>query len=117
MVSPTDSQVESIIDITDAAATKINQIIAQEANGASFLRMGVAGGGCSGFQYQLALETAPSEEDIVFASNGVTMCIDRKSAVYLTGVEIDYINGLQQSGFKISNPNAQSTCGCGQSFR
>jgi iron-sulfur cluster assembly accessory protein len=117
MANPTDVQTDSIIDITDAAAAKINQIITHDANGESALRMRVAGGGCSGFQYQLALEDTPNADDLVFTSNGVTMFIDPKSAVYLTGVQIDYTNGLNESGFKITNPNAQSTCGCGQSFR
>jgi iron-sulfur cluster assembly protein len=65
----------------------------------------------------MALEEAPNVDDLVFTSNGVTMFVDQKSAVYLTGVQIDYMNGLNASGCKITNPNAQSTCGCGQSFR
>jgi iron-sulfur cluster insertion protein len=117
MASPIDLQAESIIDLTPAAAAKINQIITQEANGETALRMRVVGGGCSGFQYQLMLEETSGTEDLVFTSNGVTMFIDQKSAVYLRGTQIDYINGLNESGFKIKNPNAQSTCGCGQSFR
>ena len=116
MPDQTTLQTESFISLTDAAAAKVNEIMTQQAPGASMLRMRIIGGGCSGFQYQLGLEEAPDTEDVVFVSNGVTMCIDPQSAVYLTGVEIDYINGLQQSGFKISNPNAQSTCGCGKSF-
>lgn len=117
MASPADMTTESIITITDAAAAKINELITQAGTGESALRMRVVGGGCSGFQYQLMLEEAPTEQDIVFTSNGITMFIDSKSAVYLTGVQIDYMNGLMESGFKVSNPNAQSTCGCGQSFR
>ena len=117
MPSSIDIQTECIIEITDTAADKINQLITQQASGETALRMRVAGGGCSGFQYQLALEETPTVEDLVFTNNGVTMFIDQKSAVYLTGVQIDYTNGLNESGFKISNPNAQSTCGCGQSFR
>ena len=88
-----------------------------EGHGESALRMRVAGGGCSGFQYQLLLEETPAAQDLVCTSNGITMFIDPKSAVYLRGVQIDYVNGLNESGFKITNPNAQSTCGCGQSFR
>jgi iron-sulfur cluster insertion protein len=117
MASPTDVQTERLLDITDAAAAKINQIITHDAHGESALRLRVVGGGCSGFQYQLVLEETPSAEDLVFTSNGITMFIDQKSAGYLRGVQIDYMNGLNESGFKISNPNAQSTCGCGQSFR
>jgi len=117
MPSPSDLQTESIIAITDAAADKINQIITEQANGETALRMRVVGGGCSGFQYQLALEDTPNVDDNVFSSNGITMFIDPNSAMYLRGTEVDYINGLNESGFKITNPNAQSTCGCGQSFR
>jgi iron-sulfur cluster assembly accessory protein len=109
-------QTESFIHLTDSAAAKVSQIMTQQAHETSLLRMRIVGGGCSGFQYQLGLEEAPDAEDVVFVSNGITMCIDPNSAVYLTGVEIDYLNGLQESGFKISNPNAQSTCGCGKSF-
>lgn len=78
----------------------MNPIITQDANGESALRMRVAGSGCSGFQYPLAHEEALNAEDLVFTSNGVTMFIDQKSAVYLTGVQIDYVNGLNASGFK-----------------
>lgn len=117
MTEQTAMQTESFIRLTDAAAAKISHIMTQQANEAAMLRVRIVGGGCSGFQYQLALEEAPEAEDVVFMSNGITMCIDPHSAVYLTGVEIDYINGMQESGFKVSNPNAQSTCGCGKSFR
>jgi iron-sulfur cluster assembly accessory protein len=117
MSSLTNLQTGSIVEITDAAADKINQIITEQASGETALRMRVVGGGCSGFQYQLVLEETPDTDDHVFTSNGVTMFVDPKSAMYLRGTQVDYINGLNESGFKISNPNAQSTCGCGQSFR
>jgi iron-sulfur cluster assembly accessory protein len=117
MNSLTNLQTGSIVEITDAAADKINQIITEQSREETALRMRVVGGGCSGFQYQLALEETPNMDDHVFVSNGVTMFVDPNSAMYLRGTQVDYINGLNESGFKITNPNAQSTCGCGQSFR
>jgi len=117
MASPAEVGTESIITITDAAAAKITHIMTHEGHGETALRMRVAGGGCSGFQYQLLLEETPAAQDLVCTSNGITMFIDPKSAVYLTGVQLDYVHGLNESGFKITNPNAKSTCGCGQSFR
>jgi iron-sulfur cluster assembly protein len=78
--------------------------------------MRVVGGGCSGLQYQMGLEESPGASDKVFTSNGIKVFIDTKSALYLAGAEVDYLDSLMQSGFKITNPNAQTTCGCGQSF-
>ncbi len=108
---------ESLITITASAAAKINELIAKEGDAEYGLRMRVIGGGCSGLQYQMAIEETPAENDNVFTSNGVKVFVDTKSAPFLAGVEIDYLNGLMESGFKVSNPNAQTTCGCGQSFR
>jgi iron-sulfur cluster assembly accessory protein len=104
-----------MITITESAATKIKQLM-PEGDVEYGLRMRVVGGGCSGFQYQMGLEEAPGANDRVYTSNGVKVFIDMKSALYLAGVEVDYLDGLMQSGFKISNPNAKTTCGCGQSF-
>jgi iron-sulfur cluster assembly accessory protein len=105
-----------MITITKAAAVKIKELAPKE-NAECGLRMRVVGGGCSGLQYQMELEEAPGAQDKVFTSNGVKVFIDRKSALYLADAELDYLDGLMQSGFKITNPNAQTTCGCGQSFR
>jgi iron-sulfur cluster assembly accessory protein len=104
-----------MITITESAATKIKQLM-PEGDVEYGLRMRVVGGGCSGFQYQMGLEETPGANDRVYTSNGVKVFIDMKSALYLAGVEVDYLDGLMQSGFKISNPNAKTTCGCGQSF-
>lgn len=116
MATTTDAAA-SLVHITDAAAAKIKDLMPKDAETEHALRMRVVGGGCSGFQYQMALEETPKENDKVFTSNGIKVFIDMKSALYLAGTEVDYLNGLMESGFKITNPNAKTTCGCGQSFR
>jgi iron-sulfur cluster assembly protein len=105
-----------MITITDSAAAKIRELAPVETQEKYALRMRVVGGGCSGLQYQMGLEEEQNPNDKVFVSNGVRVFIDMKSALYLAGAEVDYLDGLMQSGFKISNPNAKTTCGCGQSF-
>jgi iron-sulfur cluster assembly protein len=105
-----------MITITDSAAAKIRELAPDEMQEKYALRMRVVGGGCSGLQYQMGLEEEQNPNDKVFVSNGVRVFIDMKSALYLAGAEVDYLDGLMQSGFKISNPNAKTTCGCGQSF-
>ena len=104
-----------MINVTEAAAAKIKELMPQGEVDYG-LRMRVVGGGCSGLQYQMGLEEEPNSNDKVFTSNGIKVFIDMKSALYLAGAEVDYLNGLMQSGFKITNPNAKTTCGCGQSF-
>lgn len=116
MATTADAAAASIV-ITDAAAVKIKELMPKDAEIEHALRMRVIGGGCSGFQYQMGLEETPNENDKVFTSNGIKVFIDMKSVSYLEGTEVDYLNGLMESGFKVTNPNAQSTCGCGQSFR
>jgi iron-sulfur cluster assembly protein len=111
------AEATDMVLITDPAAAKIKELMAKEGDADYALRMRVIGGGCSGLQYQMALEETPGDHDKVYTSNGIKLFIDMKSALYLAGVEIDYLNGLMESGFKITNPNAQTTCGCGQSFR
>ena len=103
-----------MITITEAAAEKIKELTPDPSYA---LRMRVVGGGCSGLQYQMGLEDGENASDKVLNSNGIKVLVDMKSALYLAGAEVDYINGLMESGFKISNPNAKTTCGCGQSFR
>jgi iron-sulfur cluster assembly accessory protein len=101
-----------MITITTTAAAKIKQLVPKEDT-ESGLRMRVVGGGCSGLQYQMELEKAPGVNDKVFTK----VFIDIKSALYLADARLDYLDGLMESGFKVTNPNAQTTCGCGQSFR
>ncbi len=115
--TPVPTPSETLIDVTPSAAAKIQELMAKEGDAEYGLRMSVMAGGCSGFQYQMALEEAPTENDQVFTSNGIKVFVDNKSALYLAGVQVDYKNGLMESGFDITNPNAQTTCGCGQSFR
>jgi iron-sulfur cluster assembly accessory protein len=104
-----------MVTITEAAAIKIKELM-PEGNAEYALRMRVVGGGCSGLQYQMGLEEVPGTNDKVFTSNGIKVFVDTKSALYLAGAQVDYLNGLMESGFKITNPNAKTTCGCGQSF-
>lgn len=104
------------ITVTDRAAQKVREFMKQIGKESGGLRMSVAGGGCSGLQYQLGIDDEAKPGDKVLESNGIKIFIDLKSMLYLAGTEVDYIEDLMQSGFKISNPNAKSTCGCGQSF-
>ena len=106
------------IRVTEAAASKINNLLAEEEKAEAGLRVFVQGGGCSGFQYGLMIEegSGDAEADRVFRSNGVTLFIDPISIRYLSGAEVDFVDNLMGGGFTIKNPNAKSTCGCGQSF-
>lgn len=108
-----------IITITDAARDHINKLLWEQYNttASMALRLGVEGGGCSGLQYKLGLEELEEgETDKTPLINGIYVLIDPKSALYLAGATVDYIESLMASGFKIDNPNAQRHCGCGQSF-
>jgi len=104
--------------LTEKAAGEIKTIIAgQELPSETRLRVGVKGGGCSGFTYMLDLvEDAPGEEDQEMESQGVKILVDQRSMLYLDGTEIDYKSGVMGSGFVFKNPNATSSCGCGSSF-
>ena len=104
-----------MVTITEAAAVKIKELM-PEGETEYALRMRVVGGGCSGLQYQMGLEETPGANDKIFTSNGIKVFVDTKSALYLAGSQVDYLNSLMESGFKITNPNAKTTCGCGQSF-
>jgi iron-sulfur cluster insertion protein len=101
---------------TDAAASKVKTLIAEEGNPDLKLRVFVTGGGCSGFQYGFTFDEAVSDDDTAMQKNGVTLLIDPMSYQYLVGAEIDYTEGLEGAQFVIKNPNATSTCGCGSSF-
>lgn len=102
---------------TDGAAAKVRELIEKEGDLNLKLRVSVAGGGCSGFQYCFGFEEAAAEDDAVFERNGVTLLIDPLSYQYLVGAVIDYEDGgIGGAQFVIKNPNAQSTCGCGESF-
>ena len=105
-----------MITLTEAAAAKIGQHLEKTACSGDALRLKVAGGGCSGLRYELMLDSQVGESDEELQQHGVRLLVDEKSALYLIGVTLDYLDDLNESGFKIINPNATSTCGCGESF-
>src|SRR3954465_3527439 len=107
---------ESLISLTPAAAAKIRTLMAEDAE-VSVLRVAVEGGGCSGFQYGLGFDRGAQEGDHEFECEGVTVVVDPFSAPYLMGARVDYLETIQESGFKIETPNAVSSCGCGHSFQ
>ena len=102
--------------VSDEAAEKVDQMLKQQGTPGYGLRVAVMGGGCSGFQYKLEFEETPNEMDRVIESNGVKVFVDAKSSLYLNGVVLRYDDGLMGSGFQVENPNARTTCGCGESF-
>jgi iron-sulfur cluster assembly protein len=109
---------DSLIVLTESAAAKIKGLMAEEPDGeASVLRVAVQGGGCSGFEYALGFDRAAQEGDHELESHGVTVVVDPFSAPYLRGAEIDFLETIQEAGFKISNPNVSASCGCGHSFQ
>jgi len=110
------SEMPSPIIFTEAAATKVSDLIAEEGNDALKLRVFITGGGCSGFQYGFTFEEEVSEDDTQVEKSGVTLLIDPASYQYLVGAEIDFTDGVEGSQFVIRNPNATTTCGCGSSF-
>ncbi len=104
------------IVFTDAAAHKVSELIAEEDNPNLKLRVFISGGGCSGFQYGFTFDEDIEDGDSQVENQGVTLLVDPMSVQYLMGAEIDYKEDLQGAQFIIRNPNAQTTCGCGQSF-
>lgn len=107
----------SLVDVTETAAQQVKRLLDQEGKTRTHaLRMKVVGGGCSGLQYQLAFDDQVGEQDTEIEAQGVRVVVDQKSALYLVGSELDFVDTLMESGFKIQNPNANTTCGCGQSF-
>jgi iron-sulfur cluster insertion protein len=107
---------ETLLVFTDAAATKVGELIRGEGNPALMLRVFVQGGGCSGLQYGFEFDENAQEGDLQVENLGVKLLIDPMSFQYLTGAEIDYREGLEGAQFVIRNPNATTTCGCGSSF-
>ena len=105
-----------MINVTETAASRISELLAEEQKMNSGLRVFVQGGGCSGFQYGLMIEESLGESDQIFESNGVKLYVDPISIRYLKGAEVDFVETVTGGGFTIKNPNAVSTCGCGQSF-
>ena len=104
-----------LMTVTESAAAKIKQLMAEEED-VNVLRVAIQGGGCSGFQYGFTFDESIGEDDTPMDKNGVTLLIDPMSYQYLAGAEIDYQEGIEGAQFVIKNPNATSTCGCGSSF-
>jgi iron-sulfur cluster assembly accessory protein len=107
---------EAAIKITDVAAGKLKELLATQEESDQVLRVAVRGGGCSGFQYALALDKR-KDEDLVFEHNGVAVVVDKVSMQFVFGSEVDYVEGLQGAGFAVNNPNVVAACGCGSSFQ
>ena len=107
---------ERRITITDSAARRITALKAQEEAEGSFLRIAVSGGGCSGFQYGLSFDDQQNPDDFVFTRDDVAVIVDDVSLDLLNGAEIDFVEDLMGASFQIRNPNAASSCGCGNSF-
>jgi iron-sulfur cluster assembly accessory protein len=105
-----------VITLTDSAATKVKDLIDAEGEPDLALRVAVRPGGCSGFSYEMFFDSEVASDDVTTDFDGVRVVVDPSSAQLLTGAVLDYKDGLQQAGFSINNPNAQRTCGCGQSF-
>ena len=107
----------ALVTITDKAAAKAHALLAARELPEGALRVFVAGGGCSGYQYGMALAGSAEEDDIVIEQLGVRLLIDPESAQHLSGAEIDYVDDIMKSGFSIFNPNATKGCACGSSFQ
>ncbi|MEO8428887.1 MAG: iron-sulfur cluster assembly accessory protein [Verrucomicrobiota bacterium] len=107
---------ERLIRVTPSAAEKVTSLLTKQGRPGGVLRVAVLGGGCSGLQYKMDLQDSPANRDILVQSSGIKVVVDPKSALYVTGSELDYIEALQGGGFKVKNPNAASSCSCGESF-
>ncbi len=105
-----------LITLTEPAAAKLREHLERRGRAGEALRVKVTSGGCSGLRYELLFERTVGDSDEEREQHGVRILVDAKSAVYLAGSTLDYADGLNESGFKIVNPNAKTTCGCGESF-
>jgi iron-sulfur cluster assembly accessory protein len=118
--SPTHQGVEipasSLVSLTPKAIEMVKDAMTRENMSGYGIRVGVVGGGCSGFQYSMDFENAERDGDTIVEQDGIKLYVDPMSSMYLQGVSVDYVVGLQGAGFKFNNPNARNTCGCGQSF-
>ena len=117
-VATIEHPTDTLLSLTPVAAAKIRELMAEEPDAQTLvLRVAIQGGGCSGFQYGLGFDAGAAEGDVELSLEGIPVVVDPFSAPYLQGAKIDYLNGLQESGLKIDNPNAVSSCGCGHSFQ
>ena len=112
---PVETKATPVV-LTSNAVAKVKEIMAQQNPVPSGLRVGVVGGGCSGFSYSMQFDNAPGMMDKVFTFEGLKVFVDATSAMYLNGCKVDYVETLEGAGFKFENPNVKSTCGCGSSF-
>ena len=107
---------ERLIKLTGNAGDKVSSLLEKQGRPEGVLRVAVIGGGCSGLQYKMDLQDRPQNRDILIESAGVKVVVDPKSALCVTGSELDYVNSLTEGGFKVHNPNAATSCSCGESF-
>lgn len=107
---------ERLIKVTASAAKKVGGLLTKQGRANGVLRVAVVGGGCSGLQYKMDLQDGPASRDIMVETGGIRVVVDPKSALYVTGSELDFVDALQDGGFKVKNPNAATSCSCGESF-
>src|SRR5438445_333865 len=107
---------ERLIKLTSGAVAKVGSLLTRQGRPDGVLRVAVVGGGCSGLQYKMDLQDGPASRDILVETAGIRVVVDPKSALYVTGSELDYVEALQEGGFKVKNPNAATSCSCGESF-
>jgi len=107
---------ERLVKLTANAGKKVGALLTKQGRPNGVLRVAVMGGGCSGLQYKMDLQDGPANRDFLVESAGVKVVVDPKSALYVTGSELDYVEALQDGGFKVKNPNAATSCSCGESF-
>ena len=107
---------EKLIKVLNGASGHLSSLLKKQGRENGALRIAVVGGGCSGLQYKMDLVDGPRDRDMLVLSNGVNVVIDPKSALFVAGSELDFSDDLQQGGFKVTNPNAEVTCSCGESF-
>jgi iron-sulfur cluster assembly protein len=113
---PTGEDFNAMVQLTETAVTKVREILDTQDPKPSGLRIAVVGGGCSGFSYSMAFENTPNMLDKTYTFDGLKVFIDQASLLYLDGVQVDYVESMEGSGFKFNNPNVKNTCGCGSSF-
>ncbi|MGH9126002.1 MAG: iron-sulfur cluster insertion protein ErpA [Acidimicrobiales bacterium] len=112
----TTETTRTVINLTDAAVTKVAELVKQEGNDELALRVAVRPGGCSGYSYEMFFDSEFADDDLLSQYGDVKVVVDPASAPLITGATLDFKDGLQGAGFSINNPNAQRSCGCGQSF-
>jgi iron-sulfur cluster assembly accessory protein len=115
-ITETQAPVKAPLNLTPTAVAKVREIMATQDPLPAGLRIGVVGGGCSGFQYSMSFENASGMMDKVYTFDGLKVFVDATSAMYLNGCIVDYVENLEAAGFKFENPQVKSTCGCGSSF-